>query len=82
MNYPAASLEVSTGKIRSKGEASFGELNPQWGIKNLREDRSLRVEFDQNSVLFDRWHKAIQHHGLFKVIGGSPQFKPQYWSRK
>jgi hypothetical protein len=33
MNYPAASCEVSTGKIRSKDEASFGELNPHWGIK-------------------------------------------------
>jgi hypothetical protein len=31
MNYPAASHEVSTGKIRSKGEASFGELNPPMG---------------------------------------------------
>jgi hypothetical protein len=31
MNYPAASHEVSTGKIRSKGEASFGALNPPMG---------------------------------------------------
>jgi len=33
MNYPAANSEVSTGKDLSKDEASFGELNPHWGIK-------------------------------------------------
>jgi glycolate oxidase iron-sulfur subunit len=35
MNYPAASHEVSTGKIRSKGEASFGELTPNGGLNGL-----------------------------------------------
>ncbi len=34
INDPAASLGVLTGKIRSKHEASFGELNLHWGIKN------------------------------------------------
>jgi hypothetical protein len=34
INDAAASHGISTGKIRSKEEASFGELNPHWGIKS------------------------------------------------
>jgi hypothetical protein len=43
MNYPAASCEVSTGKIRSKDEASFGELNPHWGLKCESSPKELMI---------------------------------------
>jgi hypothetical protein len=36
INDPAVSYGVSIGKIRSKDEASFGELNPHWGIKRFQ----------------------------------------------
>jgi general secretion pathway protein A len=33
LNYAVASYEVSTCRSRSKGEASFEEISPHWGIK-------------------------------------------------